>query len=98
MERWNEAKINLKELIRQYQDGTSIEDLAWTWNCSEDTIRRKLKELGESRPSIRLDPKIPGERDWILNEKNQIEEVRTCYDTARELPDWDYNEDDEQEE
>ncbi|MBQ2622342.1 MAG: hypothetical protein IJF84_13465 [Thermoguttaceae bacterium] len=97
MERWNEVNIDLKKLIRQYRRGGTIEDLAWFWNCSEETIRRKLKEAGESRPSIKLDPKIPGERDWILNKNNQIEEIRTCYDTPCELPEWDYNPDDEQE-
>ena len=97
MGQWNDLQIDEKLLYRQYRDNTDIRILADFWHCSESAIKYKLKTMGACRPRIKLDPEIPGERDWILNEKNQIAEIRTCYDTPKELPDWEYNEDDEQE-
>ena len=95
---WNEKNIDIKELIRQYNNGIDIEDLAFYWGCCEATIINRLKKAGVYCKVKKLDPKIPGERYWIMNDNDEIEEVRTCYDVPRFLPKWDKNPDDEEEE
>lgn len=90
--------IDIEELIRQYNEGLSVKDLAQIWNCNEETIKSRLKSAGVYVKIKKLDRKIPGERYWIMNDSGEIEEIRTCYDVPRFIPKWDKNADDEDEE
>lgn len=98
---WNDeirSEKDIEDIVFQYNSGIGIKTLAENWSCSTAKIIYILKKAGVYCKVKRLDPKIPGERCWIMNDKGEIEEVRTCYDTPRYIPKWDKNPDDKDEE